>query len=86
MGKCLQAESPGREIFFRCPKCGHIFSTTKASLEQDKYAKASLTRLFLGGRLSLLAPSLKCTECSGKLERISREEFEHADSSPNSHH
>lgn len=71
----LAGNSLGEAIFFKCPKCRARFSTTKTLLEQDRYAKAMLTRPLFGGLISPLASVPKCTQCSTKLERISEEEF-----------
>jgi DNA-directed RNA polymerase subunit RPC12/RpoP len=63
------------ELFFKCSKCGSLFSTTKSALEQDRYLKASVTSILLGGKVSPLAGVPKCTRCSTKLDRIPLEEF-----------
>ncbi len=75
-GSSLEEASRDEELFFKCPKCSSLFSTTKRILEQDRYTKGSLTRAIMGGRMSPLAYVPKCTKCSSKLERISREEFQ----------
>jgi DNA-directed RNA polymerase subunit RPC12/RpoP len=66
----------GEALFFKCPKCGSLFSTSKSIMEQDRYIKSILTRPLFGGKLSPLAYVPNCTQCSTKLERISSEEFE----------
>jgi predicted RNA-binding Zn-ribbon protein involved in translation (DUF1610 family) len=78
----MESGSRDKELFFKCPKCGSVFSTRKSALEQDRYTKASLTRILLGGKISPLAYVPKCTRCSNKLDRISGEEFERLQKGP----
>src|SRR2546428_3384586 len=67
----MESSSRDKELFFKCPKCGSVYSTRKSALEQDRYTKASLTRVLLGGKISPLASVPKCTRCSSKLDQIS---------------
>jgi len=75
-GEVKKPVDAGAEIFFRCPKCASLFSTTKRILEQDKHTKSPLTRLLLGGRIAPMAYTPRCTACATRLERMTPEEFE----------
>jgi len=78
----MESSSRDKELFFKCPKCGSVYSTRKSALEQDRYTKASLTRVLLGGKISPLASVPKCTRCSSKLDQISAGEFERLQEGP----
>jgi tRNA(Ile2) C34 agmatinyltransferase TiaS len=65
------------ELFFRCPKCRSIYSSSREIIETDRRVKAALTSMILGGRLIPPARPLKCPKCKVRVESISSEEYKH---------
>ena len=71
----MRREEGSGEVYFRCPKCGSVYSTDKQVLKADRYTKSSVTNLFLGGSISPMAFAPKCSKCHTKLETITAEAF-----------
>ncbi len=63
------------DLFFRCPKCQSIYSSSREIIETDRRVKAALTTMILGGRLIPPARALKCPKCKVRLENISAEDY-----------
>jgi len=64
-----------KELFFRCEKCRRIYSADRNGVQAEKYSGSSLASTFFGGHANPFAPALKCTECKGRLRRITYEEY-----------
>ncbi len=66
---------PEKELFFKCPRCGAVYSTSRETLDASRLTRSAPTTLYFGGWLMPKDPTLKCAKCKVRLEKISPEEY-----------